>query len=140
MKSLEHIAKLLSDSNRIRMLLLLSSKELCVCQLMGILGISQPLVSRNLSLLEKGGFLEARRDGKLMFYKVKETLEPKHKGMLTAFQTLLADDETVQEDRKVLVECSEFQKRVGRCDMKTYKEFFEKRKKAKAAEAKKGRT
>lgn len=128
MKALEQISKLLSDVTRIRMLLLLSAKELCVCQLMGILGISQPLVSRNLSLLERGGFLQARREGKLMFYKVRETLEPMHKGMLAAFQTLLKDDETVVEDRSALVECTEFQKRVGRCDMKTYREFFERRK------------
>lgn len=54
--------------------MLLDKKELSVCQLMGIIGVPQPLISRNLSLLYKGGFLEERRDGKLRFYRVRKDL------------------------------------------------------------------
>lgn len=131
MKALEQIAKLVSDHTRIRMLMLLNEKELCVCQLMGILGISQPLISRNLSLLEKGGFLDSRREGKLMFYRIKEDLSIGHRKLLDVFRELLDDDDTAREDRESLVECTEFQKKVGKCDMKSYTEFFQKRKKAK---------
>jgi len=129
MKALEQTAKLVSDQTRIRMLMLLSEKELCVCQLMGILGISQPLISRNLSLLEKGGFLESRREGKLMFYRISRDLPSVHAKFLDAFREALETDETLREDREALVECTEFQKIAGRCDMKTYTEFLEKRKK-----------
>ena len=67
--------KMLSDRSRLRILMLLSGRELCVCQLMGALGMSQPLVSRNLSLLHKAGFLDDRRDGKMIFYTVKKKKE-----------------------------------------------------------------
>ncbi|MGW8271895.1 MAG: ArsR/SmtB family transcription factor, partial [Thermodesulfovibrionales bacterium] len=63
MKKIEDTFKLLSDGTRLRILMLLDRNELCVCQLMAILGVSQPLVSRNLSLLARGGFLEDRREG-----------------------------------------------------------------------------
>ncbi len=67
MKTIIEIFKLMTDEQRIRILMLLMIKELSVCQLMGIIGASQPHISRNLSLLNKGGFLKERRDGKLRF-------------------------------------------------------------------------
>ena len=45
----------LADENRLRLLLLLRQRELFVCQLMAVLKLSQPLVSRNLALLEREG-------------------------------------------------------------------------------------
>ena len=62
MKKVEKIMKLLSDNTRLRILMLLTRRELCVCQIMGVLGVSQPLVSRNLKLLGDAGFL-SRTEG-----------------------------------------------------------------------------
>ena len=64
--------KALADENRLRLLLLLRERELFVCQLMAVLGISQPLVSRSLALLDREGLLESRRSGKQVFYRLKE--------------------------------------------------------------------
>ena len=64
--------KALADENRLRLLLLLGQRELFVCQLMAILGISQPLVSRSLALLDREGLLESRRSGKQVFYRLKQ--------------------------------------------------------------------
>jgi DNA-binding transcriptional ArsR family regulator len=52
-------------------LLLLCRKELCVCQIMGVLGLPKPLVSRNLALLHRAGLLAARRTGKMMYYRLR---------------------------------------------------------------------
>jgi DNA-binding transcriptional ArsR family regulator len=72
MIKMEKIMKLLSDSTRLRILMLLTKRELCVCQIMGVLGVSQPLVSRNLKLLGDAGFLAERRKGSLfLFYEKK---------------------------------------------------------------------
>src|SRR5208282_6737131 len=90
------IVKLLSDESRLRILLLLTKKELCVCQIMGVLNMSQPLVSRNLSLLLKAGFLKGRREGKLMFYKIKKVLPGKHQQFLALLHELLKDDTTLK--------------------------------------------
>ena len=128
MKTFTEIFKILSDEQRLRILLLLDRKELCVCQMMGILGVAQPLVSRNLSILNRAGFLSERKDGKLRFYRIKKDLSEDKKAVLKLLRKLTKDDKMLGEDLATLEECTEFQKMTGRCDMKTLAEFLEKRK------------
>ena len=63
MKQLVAILKATADSNRLRILGLLSRKELCVCELAHILGITQPSVSRHLRRLQAAGLIAARQRG-----------------------------------------------------------------------------
>jgi len=132
MKKIEDTFKLLSDGTRLRILMLLDRNELCVCQLMAILGVSQPLVSRNLSLLARGGFLEDRREGKLVFYRASQRLDHIHKKVYDCVKEVLQDDETVRNDKGTLVECTEMQKQTGRCDMETLRDFMERKRKGMA--------
>lgn len=120
--------KLLADEQRLRALMLLDQKELCVCQLMGVLGISQPLVSRNLSLLRRAGFLEERREGKLVFYRVKAILPQDKSEIMRLMRRLLKEKRTIADDLQNLSECMEFQKKTGKCDMKTFLDYMKKRK------------
>jgi len=129
MKTTAAIFGLLSDPSRLRILLLLDKRELCVCQMMGVLGMSQPLVSRNLSLLRRAGFLEARREGKMTFYRLKETLPSPLTPLVGLLRTGLAGDETHERDLKSLWDCTEFQKRTGKCGMETFLAFLERKKK-----------
>lgn len=128
MKRVTDILGLLADSSRLRILLLLGKKELCVCQVMGVLEMSQPLVSRNLSLLLKAGFLEGRRDGKMMYYRLKETLPEPLASLMSLLGNVLGDDETHERDLQSLRDCAEYQKKTGKCSMKTFLEFMEQRK------------
>ncbi|GBD97530.1 MAG TPA: ArsR family transcriptional regulator [Nitrospirae bacterium] len=125
MKKMVEIFKLLTDEQRVRILMLLDKKELSVCQLMGIINASQPLISRNLSLLYKGGFLEERRDGKLRFYSISRDLPGDRRALLDLLRTYLKKETRYKDDLKTLKECSRFQKKAGKCDMKTLKEFME---------------
>jgi ArsR family transcriptional regulator len=129
MKSTSKILKSVSDEQRLRTLMLLSKKELSVCQLMGIVEISQPLVSRNLSILSEAGFLAERKEGKLKFFRVRDNIAPQQKAILNTLKRIVRDDQQFKEDLKVLKECVEFQKKVGRCDMETFYKFQEWRKK-----------
>jgi DNA-binding transcriptional ArsR family regulator len=124
MKSTIETFKLLTDELRIRILMLLNRKELSVCQLMGITGASQPLVSRNLALLYRGGFLDERRDGKLRYYRISEELTEGRKAAMELLYAQLKSTSEYREDLETLKECSEFQKKAGRCDMKTLQEFM----------------
>lgn len=124
MKTIAQLFWLLSDPTRIRILMLLARQELFVCQLMGVLGISQPLVSRNLSLLWESGLLDERRQGKMAFYKVKKELPAAAVKVLGILQEQLKDDETIAGDMRTLKECLAFQKKAGACDMKTYLAFM----------------
>lgn len=131
MKTIIEIFKLMTDEQRIRILMLLMIKELSVCQLMGIIGASQPHISRNLSLLNKGGFLKERRDGKLRFYSIRKDLSADRKALVDLLTAHLISDERYKEDLVTLKECTEFQKKLGRCDMKTLTAFMNRRKKTK---------
>lgn len=125
MKIMVDIFKLFTDEHRVRIVMLLGKKELSVCQIMGITGASQPLVSRNLSLLLKGGFLDERRDGKLRYYSIRKDLSAERKAVLDLLMTYLKTDTRYRADLETLKECSAFQKKIGKCDMKTLLEFME---------------
>ena len=125
MKKITETFKLLTDELRVRILMLLDKKELSVCQLMGITGASQPLVSRNLSILYKGGFLDERRAGKLRFYSISKDLLKDKTALIDLVRIQLKNNERYRGDLVTLKECSEFQKKKGTCDMKTLQEFIE---------------
>ena len=55
MNKLLNYFKVLSDETRLRIMVLLFHNELCVCQLTGITGISQPNVSKHLAKLRDIG-------------------------------------------------------------------------------------
>ncbi|MFA5353282.1 MAG: metalloregulator ArsR/SmtB family transcription factor [Thermodesulfovibrionales bacterium] len=125
MQKTTEIFKILSDESRVRILMLLQERELCVCQIVAVLNLSQPLISRNLSLLSKAGLLDARREGKLMFYKKKKALSKKNALILSSLKELFEGDKTLAKDISSLRECEEYQKMIGKCDMETLKEFME---------------
>lgn len=68
------ILKALGDERRLRLLrLLLTKKELCVCELVDALQLPQYEVSRNLAALRKAGLVDDRRDGLWAYYFIPET-------------------------------------------------------------------
>jgi DNA-binding transcriptional ArsR family regulator len=70
----EEIFRALADRTRLVMLrLLIDRRELCVCEVMDALNISQTRASRNLALLCNAGLLKGERRGKWMFYSVDRT-------------------------------------------------------------------
>jgi len=64
--------KVLGDETRLRILRLLQAKEMCVCELMVALGLTQPTASHHLGLLEGVGLVKRRREGKWVFYCVAD--------------------------------------------------------------------
>lgn len=69
-KSESEFFKALADENRIRMLKLLMLRELCVCEIMVALDLTQPTVSHHLGILEKAGLAKKRKEGKWAYYSV----------------------------------------------------------------------
>jgi ArsR family transcriptional regulator, arsenate/arsenite/antimonite-responsive transcriptional repressor len=71
-KDFLNITKALADENRLRMLLALQSGELCVCQIAELMGLAMSTVSKHLSLLYQAGLLNARKEGRWMYYSLPD--------------------------------------------------------------------
>jgi ArsR family transcriptional regulator len=67
-----NIFKLLSDDTRLRIILLLFQKDLCVCEISGILNVPQPSVSKSLSKLRDLNLVTDDRREKFVFYSLKK--------------------------------------------------------------------
>ena len=70
MSSIVKILRVLADSNRLRILLLLESEELSVAELQEILAMGQSTISTHLSQLKQARLVEDRRTGKSNLYRL----------------------------------------------------------------------
>ncbi|MGC8849162.1 MAG: ArsR/SmtB family transcription factor [Candidatus Bathyarchaeia archaeon] len=64
------IFKALSDPTRLKMLTLLSVREMCVCEIMVALDATQPTISYHLNILEKADLIKHERRGRWIFYSL----------------------------------------------------------------------
>jgi DNA-binding transcriptional ArsR family regulator len=64
-------AKGLAHPARLRILAMLEEGELCVCQMTAVLELAPSTVSQHLSVLSRGGLLTDRKEGKLVFYRLR---------------------------------------------------------------------
>ena len=60
----------LADKTRLRILRLLMIREMCVCEIMVALNLTQPTASHHLNLLENAGLVKDRKEGKWVFYNI----------------------------------------------------------------------
>lgn len=71
----DQLCKMLADDTRARIaLLVLREKELCVCELVCAIDVSQPKISRHLALLRESGLLADRRKGQWIYYRLHPEL------------------------------------------------------------------
>ncbi|MCX8153645.1 MAG: metalloregulator ArsR/SmtB family transcription factor [Candidatus Bathyarchaeota archaeon] len=64
--------KALADPTRLRILTLLTMREICVCEVMAALELTQPTASHHLGILENAGLVKKRKEGKWVFYKLAD--------------------------------------------------------------------
>lgn len=70
MYKLTKFFKVLSDETRLRIMVLLYHKNLCVCQICGVTGISQPNISKHLAKLRDMGLVNDERKDLYTFYSL----------------------------------------------------------------------
>lgn len=63
MKSFVSVMKALSDGSRVKILKLLQTRVMCVCELQQALGLAQPTVSKHLKVLESADLVRFEKDG-----------------------------------------------------------------------------
>lgn len=70
LESMETVFKALADRTRLRILGLLLTGEVCVCDIYESLKIPQPKASRHLAYLKRAGLVETRRQGLWVYYRL----------------------------------------------------------------------
>lgn len=72
MKELSPFFKALCEEVRLKIIGLLIPRELCVCEIMEYLNLSQSSVSHHMKILKQAGLVNDRREGKWVFYSLNK--------------------------------------------------------------------
>lgn len=75
LRRLERVFSGLADETRLKILKLLAREELCACEVMAALELTQPTASHHLGILERSGLVVSRREGKWIFYRIDAKVE-----------------------------------------------------------------
>ena len=72
MKEFTKVMKAMRAPNRVKIVKMLQYGELCVCEIQMALGTSQSAVSKHLRILEEAGFLDSRKEGLWVYYRLDD--------------------------------------------------------------------
>jgi ArsR family transcriptional regulator len=104
MEQLVQFFKALSDETRLRIMMLLTQGDLCVCDLMFVLDEPQSKVSRHLAYLKHSGLTNSRRAGVWMHYWLKEPVDNVYRVQLDFLKGQLSHLPQFRMDREKLLE------------------------------------
>lgn len=76
MREFMAVTKALSDPNRVRMLLALRGRELCVCQITELVGLAPSTVSKHLSVLHNAGLVQSIKKERWVYYRLPSRAAP----------------------------------------------------------------
>ena len=102
MRELLAATKALADENRLRVVSALDGRELCLCQIVELLGLATSTVSRHMSILHQARLVESRKDGRWTYFRLAEDASPAATGGNDLVLSQLKRDRQAREDRKQL--------------------------------------
>ena len=70
--SLAEFFKVFGDPTRVKILMSLINEELCVCDIAELLNMEQSAISHQLSILKRTKLVNARREGKAIYYSTAD--------------------------------------------------------------------
>lgn len=109
LSEMEGLFKALADATRLRILGLLLTGEVCVCDIHESLKITQPKASRHLAYLRRAGLVETRREGLWIHYRLAKFADPVLAAIADAVRHGLTHVDAVHRDAERL------HKRTGCC-------------------------
>ena len=96
------ITKALSDENRVRVLMALSSGELCVCQIIELLKLAPSTVSKHMSILKQARLIESNKNGKWVYYTLAADAPRAAAEAIEWAKKHLVSDTTIKRDARTL--------------------------------------
>ncbi len=91
-----------ADPTRLRILHLLTPGELCVCDLVAVLRVPQPKVSRHLAYLRRARLVLSRRAGLWTHYQLAPAKDPLHAKLLDCLACCLGQIPALAADARTL--------------------------------------
>jgi ArsR family transcriptional regulator len=95
------IAKTLADPTRIRIVAALRIGELCVCELVDALGISQSSLSSHLQVCRQTGVVTTRKESRWIYYSVSTRYGPLIERIFSELQTVGSDQQLLRDARRL---------------------------------------
>lgn len=93
------VLKAVSDKNRMRIIKMLEKKNMCVCELVAVLKIKQPSVSKHLSILRNVGIIQDERNGQWIDYSLCTEKVNKYSPIIQSMiKDCLNDDPIIKSD------------------------------------------
>ena len=92
----------LADDTRLRILNLLNEGELCVCDIIKVLGEPQSKISRHLAYLRRAGLVQGRKEGLWMHYRLSRSTSKVYKALLKSVCCCRSEFEEFGKDMKAL--------------------------------------
>jgi len=106
MRELVTVMKALSDPGRVKVLKMLEAREMCACEIIGLLDLAQPTVSRHLKVLADAGLIRGRKVGSWVHYRLASKADPASpyaQALLAALPGWLEHDPEIKALRQALV-------------------------------------
>ena len=94
-----------ADPTRLRILNLLAAGELCVCDLVELLKLPQPLVSRHLAYLRRSGLVEVTRASKYAHYRLSEPAHGVHRNLVNCVRSCFVGIRSLDRERRAAERC-----------------------------------
>ena len=100
MREVLAVMKALADPSRLRIVAALHGRELCLCQIVELVGLATSTVSRHMSILEQARLVDARKDGRWTYFRLTEEQgRPEASEAAALVLKTLAQDAQVRADK-----------------------------------------
>lgn len=96
---LDALFKGFADPTRIRILSVLAAGELCVCDIVELLVVPQPTVSRHLAYLRRAGLVEATREWKFAHYRLAAPANDVHRNLMACVRSCFTGVPSLDAER-----------------------------------------
>ena len=101
LREYEMVLKSVADPTRVRILKLLEGGDMCVCQIIAVIELSQGTISKHLFLLKMAGLVKERQEKKWVHYSLDGSGgSPYARKMIATLKGWLNDDPVIVRDRK----------------------------------------
>ncbi len=115
MKDALYFLKLLADETRLKIIMMLSRRDMCVCQIMAELNMSQPAVSHHLRILKKSGIVQDDKDGRWVFYSLHKKFFAQHLASNNDFFDKISDNLENRQNHRDYDACRRIENVVHSC-------------------------